>query len=101
MITIAHSSKWLKLAPSSDRGRLLSSFKDDGVPAGAEENRKQRHVTQADERELLVLPPVADDPVFVDDRGDYIRPLGSDPHDFAALYLRQRWSFPLHARRYR
>jgi RNA polymerase sigma factor (sigma-70 family) len=65
--------------------------------------RKQRHVTQAHERELLVLPPVADDPVFVDDRGTsacYTRPVGNDPHEFAALYMRHRWSFGLHARRF-
>jgi RNA polymerase sigma factor (sigma-70 family) len=60
-------------------------------------------VTEAAQRELLVLPPVADDPVFVDDHGVascHTRPIGSDPHEFAALYMRHRWSFALHARRF-
>jgi RNA polymerase sigma factor (sigma-70 family) len=60
-----------------------------------------------DARELVVLPPVSDDPVFcaslpdpADDGGASPRPIGSDPHDFAALYMRHRWSFALHARRF-
>ena len=60
-------------------------------------------MTEAAQRELLVLPPVADDPVFADDHGTstcYTRPVGSDPHEFAALYMRHRWSFALHARRF-
>jgi RNA polymerase sigma factor (sigma-70 family) len=61
-------------------------------------------VTEAIARELVVLPPVADDPVFTEPLTERTtaaaRPLGNDPHDFAALYMRHRWSFALHARRF-
>jgi RNA polymerase sigma factor (sigma-70 family) len=61
-------------------------------------------VTEAIARELVVLPPVADDPVFTaplqERTSAGARPLGNDPHDFAALYMRHRWSFALHARRF-
>ncbi|MCW2709310.1 MAG: polymerase subunit sigma-24 [Frankiales bacterium] len=60
-----------------------------------------------DARELVVLPPVSDDPVFSAVLPDPAeagaaspRAIGSDPHDFAALYMRHRWSFALHARRF-
>jgi RNA polymerase sigma factor (sigma-70 family) len=60
-----------------------------------------------DARELVVLPPVIDDPIFsaalpdsADDEAASARRIGSDPHDFAALYMRHRWSFALHARRF-
>ena len=57
----------------------------------------------AQHHELVVLPPVADDPVFADERGSYASRadvLGAEPHQFAALYMRHRWSFALHARRF-
>jgi len=61
--------------------------------------------------DVVVLPRVADDLVFtesLDVPGDHVTPepvqaprsLGSDPHDFAALYMRHRWSFALHAQRF-
>ncbi|MCU1621903.1 MAG: polymerase subunit sigma-24 [Frankiales bacterium] len=61
-------------------------------------------MTEAIARELVVLPPVADDPVFTEPLPEKTTPaprtLGNDPHDFAALYMRHRWSFALHARRF-
>ena len=64
-----------------------------------------------DASDVVVLPRVADDPVFIeslDVPGDPVTPepvqapkaLGNDPHEFAALYMRHRWSFALHARRF-
>jgi RNA polymerase sigma factor (sigma-70 family) len=63
-----------------------------------------------DARELVVLPPVSDDPIFSEplpvpggDPGSepsVPRLIGSDPHDFAGLFMRHRWSFALHARRF-
>ena len=54
--------------------------------------------------DVLVLPPVADDPVFGDQpvgsAADASRRLGSDPHDFAGLFIKHKWSFQLHARRF-
>ncbi len=65
--------------------------------------------------DLVVLPPIADDPIFADDLyGESTTELqiltdanvdlparpASDPHDFAALFMRHRWSFALHARRF-
>jgi RNA polymerase sigma factor (sigma-70 family) len=61
-------------------------------------------VTEAVERELVMLPPVADDPVFSEPLCETDEPLrsrlGQDAHDFPALYIRHRWSFQLHARRF-
>jgi RNA polymerase sigma factor (sigma-70 family) len=59
--------------------------------------------------DLVVLPPIAADPVFgipsspdpVERVADGPRgPLGSDPHDFAGLFIKHKWSFQLHARRF-
>ena len=62
--------------------------------------------------DVLVLPPLPADPVFVDAveaavAGDTDLPdaqpqrhVGADPHDFASLYIRHRSSFALHARRF-
>jgi RNA polymerase sigma factor (sigma-70 family) len=68
-------------------------------------------VAGQDASDVVVLPRVADDPVFIeslDVPGDPVTPepvqapkaLGNDPHEFAALYMRHRWSFALHARRF-
>jgi RNA polymerase sigma-70 factor (ECF subfamily) len=69
----------------------------------------------ADERDedVVALPPVDVDPVFIDavedalsgpelETGDFDpeRPMGADPHDFAGLYIRHRSSFAAHARRF-
>ena len=69
----------------------------------------------ADERDddVIALPPVDVDPVFVDAVEDALsgppvptsefdpeRPMGADPHDFAGLYIRHRSSFAAHARRF-
>ncbi|MCW2542512.1 MAG: polymerase subunit sigma-24 [Frankiales bacterium] len=54
--------------------------------------------------DVLVLPPVADDPVFGEQAPgaapDASRRLGADPHDFAGLFIKHKWSFQLHARRF-
>ena len=54
--------------------------------------------------DVVVLPPVADDPVFGDQTPgagpDASRLIGADPHDFAGLYIKHKWSFQLHARRF-
>ena len=51
-----------------------------------------------------MLPPVAADPVFSEPLplAELIPSprLGSDPQDFAALFIRHKWSFALHARRF-
>lgn len=56
------------------------------------------------ETNVVVLPPVADDPVFGDqapgDAPDASRRIGTDPHDFAGLFIKHKWSFQLHARRF-
>jgi RNA polymerase sigma factor (sigma-70 family) len=60
-------------------------------------------VTELMGRELLVLPPVVDDPVFAEPlplSDAPARALGGDPHDFAGLFMRHRWSFALHAKRF-
>ncbi|MCW2499911.1 MAG: polymerase subunit sigma-24 [Frankiales bacterium] len=58
----------------------------------------------ADPRDLVVLPPVADDPIFSEPLFEPTPSprsrLGEDPHDFAALFIRHRWSFQLHASRF-
>jgi RNA polymerase sigma-70 factor (ECF subfamily) len=66
----------------------------------------------ADEQDdLVVLPPVEVDPVFVTAVEDAMsgpatpvddpdRLVGADPHDFAGLYIRHRSSFANHARRF-
>jgi RNA polymerase sigma factor (sigma-70 family) len=66
----------------------------------------------ADEQnDLVVLPPVEVDPVFVTAVEDAMsgpetvlddpqRVVGADPHDFAGLYIRHRSSFANHARRF-
>ena len=53
-------------------------------------------------RDLVLLPPVAADPVFSAPLHDPDSPLGlgHDPQDFATLFVRHRWSFALHARRF-
>ena len=54
------------------------------------------------DQDLVVLPPVADDPIFsapLTDDDDASRN-SVDPHEFAALFIRHRWSFALHARRF-
>ena len=57
-------------------------------------------------QDLVLLPPVADDPIFSEalpetsQQGDLAPRRGSDPHEFAALFIRHRWSFALHARRF-
>jgi RNA polymerase sigma factor (sigma-70 family) len=47
---------------------------------------------------------VADDPVFGDqapgEAPDASRRIGADPHDFAGLFIKHKWSFQLHARRF-
>jgi RNA polymerase sigma-70 factor (ECF subfamily) len=64
-----------------------------------------------DSDDLVVLPPVEVDPVFVTAVEDAMsgpetpvadpnRVLGADPHDFAGLYIRHRSSFANHARRF-
>ena len=61
--------------------------------------------------DVVALPSVEVDPVFVaavEDalsgaelpEVDPLRGLGSDPHDFAGLYIRHRSSFAMHARRF-
>jgi RNA polymerase sigma factor (sigma-70 family) len=61
--------------------------------------------------DVVALPPVHADPVFVaavEDAlsgpeiavPDPLRALGADPHDFAGLYIRHRSSFAMHARRF-
>ena len=70
-------------------------------------------MSDADKRPLDVVPPLTADPVFaaaVDSAiiGDAAampnarpnRRMGSDPHDFAGLYIRHRSSFAAHARRF-
>ncbi|MCU1602932.1 MAG: polymerase subunit sigma-24, partial [Frankiales bacterium] len=49
--------------------------------------------------ELVVLLPVADDPLFSEDVSAR-QEFGNDPHEFAALYMRHRWSLAMHARRF-
>ena len=65
-------------------------------------------------RNLILLPAVANDPLFSDpllrdpalhdplfDSGSpIVLGLGDNPQDFAALFVRHRWSFALHARRF-
>ena len=66
--------------------------------------REEGPVTQPRARDLVVLPPVAVDPVFSEPLPlAALIPsprLGSDPQDFAALFIRHKWSFALHARRF-
>lgn len=66
--------------------------------------RKDDPVTQPRARDLVVLPPVEADPVFSEPLPlAQLIPaprLGSDPQDFAALFIRHKWSFCLHARRF-
>ncbi|MCA1693496.1 MAG: RNA polymerase sigma factor, partial [Actinobacteria bacterium] len=61
--------------------------------------------------DVVALPPVEADPVFVAAVEDAMsgpatavadpnRTLGADPHDFAGLYIRHRSSFASHARRF-
>jgi len=61
--------------------------------------------------DVVALPSVEVDPVFVAAVEDALsggslpavdpeRGLGSDPHDFAGLYIRHRSSFAMHARRF-
>ncbi|MCW2598790.1 MAG: polymerase subunit sigma-24 [Frankiales bacterium] len=72
-------------------------------------------MTDAGARDVLVLPPIADDPIFAEDllgesspalevltevSDELPRPRSGDPRDFAALFIRHRWSFALHARRF-
>jgi RNA polymerase sigma factor (sigma-70 family) len=61
-------------------------------------------VSGADPHDLVVLPPVADDPIFSEPLFEATPSprsrLGEDPHDFAALFIRHRWSFQLHASRF-
>ena len=61
-------------------------------------------MTQPRSGDLVVLPPVAADPVFSEPLplAELIPSprLGSDPQDFAALFIRHKWSFSLHARRF-
>ena len=65
-----------------------------------------------EDNEVLVVPPMPADPIFVEAVDDAIsggaehpetqpgRPVGADPRDFASLYIRHRSSFALHARRF-
>jgi RNA polymerase sigma factor (sigma-70 family) len=63
--------------------------------------------------DVLVLPPLPADPIFVEAVEDAVvggsadlpdaqpqRPVNADPRDFASLYIRHRSSFGLHARRF-
>src|SRR4051794_29382048 len=62
--------------------------------------------------DVLVLPPMPADPLFVEAVDDAVsggvahpeaqpgRPLQGDSRDFASLYIRHRSSFALHARRF-
>ena len=54
------------------------------------------------DQDLVVLPPVADDPIFRELLTDDDDGPGASihPHEFAALFIRHRWSFALHARRF-
>src|SRR3954447_3955910 len=85
------------------------------VVEGPALRRQRRARAVADERDedVLALPPVDVDPVFVDAVEDALsgeqvptsefdpaRPMGADPHDFAGLYIRHRSSFAAHARRF-
>jgi RNA polymerase sigma factor (sigma-70 family) len=65
-------------------------------------------VSDAVGRDVVVLPAISRDPVFTADLDDDpTGPVGTpsaalrhEPHEFAALYMRHRWSFALHARRF-
>lgn len=61
-------------------------------------------MAQAPLRDLVLLPAIAADPVFRDELqhpgSTGLADLGHDPQDFAALFVRHRWSFALHARRF-
>ena len=68
---------------------------------------------RAEDDDVLVLPPLPADPLFVDAVEDAVaggsddlpdaqpqRRVGTNPRDFASLYIRHRASFGLHARRF-
>ena len=68
---------------------------------------------RAGDDDVLVLPPLPADPLFVDAVEEAVaggsddlphaqpeRRIGADPRDFASLYMRHRASFGLHARRF-
>jgi RNA polymerase sigma-70 factor (ECF subfamily) len=68
---------------------------------------------RAGDDDVLVLPPLPADPLFVDAVEDAVaggtddlpnaqpeRRVGADPREFASLYMRHRTSFGLHARRF-
>ena len=68
---------------------------------------------RAGDDDVLVLPPLPADPLFVDAVEDAVaggtddlpnaqpqRRIGADPREFASLYMRHRTSFGLHARRF-
>lgn len=59
-------------------------------------------MTEAVVSDLIVLPPVADDPIFCESLPECDQATRQivDPHEFAGLYIRHRWSFALHARRF-
>jgi RNA polymerase sigma-70 factor, ECF subfamily len=68
---------------------------------------------RAGDDDVLVLPPLPADPLFVDAVDEAVagsvddlpdaqpeRIVGADPRDFASVYIRHRASFGLHARRF-